>query len=102
MAVDPLALVRGQIGLRIAEIHERGPRLSPLDLHSRMDAIRQMAADHGMVALERLARNSAQRALLPGHRMAMRSCLEHVEEALDSRSSGDCTAILAALAVRLH
>ena len=102
MAGDPLALVRGQIGRCIAEIRDRGPRLSQLDLHSRMDAIRQMAADHGMVALERLARNSAQRALLPGHRMAMRSCLEHIDEAIDSRSSSDCTTILAALAVRLH
>jgi hypothetical protein len=32
----------------------------------------------------------------------MQSCLEHVEEALDSHSDSDCTAILAALAVRLH
>jgi hypothetical protein len=102
MASDPLALVRGQIGLRIAEIQERGPLLSPLDLHARMDAIRQMAAEHGMVALEGLARCTAQWALLPGHRVAMRSCLEHIDEALDSRSSSDCTTILAALAVRLH
>ena len=102
MASDPLALVRGQIGLRIAEIQERGPRLSPLDLYARMDAIRQMAAEHGMVALEGLARCTAQIALLPGHRVAMRSCLEHVDEALDSHSPGDCTTILAALAVRLH
>ena len=102
MASDPLALVRGQIGLRIAEIQDHGPRLSPLDLYARMDAIRQMAAAHGMVALEGLARCTAQRALLPGHRIALRSCLEHIDEALDSRSSGDCTTILAALAVRLH
>ncbi|HUE78310.1 MAG TPA: hypothetical protein VMN38_01580 [Sphingomicrobium sp.] len=102
MASDPLAIVRGQIGARIAEIQQRGSRLSPLDLYARMDAIRQMAAAHGMVALEGLARCSAQRALLPGHRIAIRSCLEHIEEALDSRSSKDCTTILAALAVRLH
>jgi hypothetical protein len=102
MASDPLALVRGQIGLRIAEIQEHGPRLSQLDLHSRMDAIRQMAAEHGMMALEGLARCSAQKALLPGHRVAMRSCLEHIEEALDSQSSSDRTTILAALAMRLH
>jgi len=102
MAADPLALVRSQIGARIAEIQERGPRLSPLDLHSRMDAIRQMAAEHGMVALEGLARCTAQMALLPGHRVAMRSCLEHIDEAIDSRSSKDRTTILAALAVRLH
>ena len=102
MASDPLALVRGQIGLRIAEIQNRGPRLSPLDLYARMDAIREMAAEHGMVALEGLARSSAQRALLPGHRVAMQSCLEHVDEALDSHSPADCTTILAALAVRLH
>ena len=102
MASDPLALVRGQIGLRIAEIQERATRLSPLDLYARMDAIRQMAADHGLVALEGLARCSAQRALMPGHRVAMQSCLEHVDEAMDSHSPADCTAILAALAVRLH
>ena len=102
MARDPLALVRSQVGARVAEIQERGPRLSPLDLHARMDAIRQLAADHGLVALEGLARCTAQRALLPGHRVTMHSCLEHIEEALDSRSSRDCTTILAALAVRLH
>ena len=102
MASDPLALVRRQIGARIAEIQDRGPRLSPLDLYARMDAIREMAAEHGMVALEGLARSSAQRALLPGHRVAMQSCLEHVDEALDSHSPADCTTILAALAVRLH
>ena len=102
MASDPLALVRSQIGARVADIQERGPWLSSLDLHTRMDAIRQMAAEHGMVALEGLARCTAQLALRPGHRMAMRTCLEHIDEALDSRSSGDCTTILAALAVRLR
>ena len=102
MAKDPLAKVRNEVGLRIAEIRERGQRLSPLDLHARMDAIRQLAAINGLAALEGLARHSAQLALLPGCRVAMQSCLEHVEEALDSRSARDCTAILAALAVRLH
>ena len=102
MATDPLARVRDEIGLRIAEIRNAGPRLSPLDLHSRMDAIRQLAAVNGLAALESLARHSAQLALLPGHRVAMHSCLERVDEALDSRSPADCTTILAALAVRLH
>ena len=102
MATDPLARVRTEIGLRVAEIRDAGPRLSPLDLHTRMDAIRQLAALNGLAALEGLARCSAQLALLPGHRVAMQSCLEHVEEALDSRSAKDCTTILAALAVRLH
>jgi hypothetical protein len=41
-------------------------------------------------------------ALLPGHRVALTSCLEHVDEALDSRSETDCNTILAAVAVRLH
>jgi hypothetical protein len=102
MAADPLELVRSQIGERIAEIHRYGTRLSPLDLHARMNAIRALAAEHGMVALERLARNSAERALRPGHRVAMRSCLEHMGDAIASRSTSDCTAILAAVAVRLH
>ncbi len=102
MATDPLAHVRMQVGLRIAEIRDAGPRLSPLDLHSKMDAIRQLAVEHGLGALEALARCSAQHALLPGHRVTMRSCLEHVTEALDSSSEADRTAILAAVAVRLN
>ena len=102
MSSDPLGPIRIQIGECVAEIHERAARISPLDLHARMEAIRQIAADHGMAALEGLARCSAQLALLPGHRVAMRSCLEHIDEALDSRSSNDCKTILAALAVRLH
>ena len=102
MATDPLASVRKQVGLRVAEIRHGGHRLSPLDLHGRMDAIRQLAADHGLDALEGLARRSAQLALLPGHAVALQSCLKHVDDALDSRSASDCNTILAALAVRLH
>jgi hypothetical protein len=102
MADDPLALVRSQIGLRLAEIQQAASRISPLDLYAKMDSIRRLAAEHGMTALETLARSSSQRALLPGHRVTMRSCLEHMGEALDSRSPADCTTILAALAVRLH
>jgi hypothetical protein len=101
MATDALAKVRNEVGLRVAEIRQAGPRLSPLDLHARMDAIRQLAAVNGLAALEGLARHSAQLALLPGHRVAMQCCLEHVDEALDS-GEGDCTTILAALAIRLH
>ena len=102
MAADPLKTIRNEVGLRLAEIRERGARLSPLDLYARMDAIRQLAAAHGLAALEGLARNTAQRALLPGHRVTMMSCFEHVDDALDSHSENDRTTILAALAVRLH
>ena len=102
MAIDPLDHVRTQVGLRIAEIRASGPRLSPLDLYARMDAIRQLAVENGLCALESLARCTAQMALMPGHRIALQSCLEHVDEALDSRSEHDCATILAALAVRLH
>jgi hypothetical protein len=102
MATDPLAKVRNEVGLRVAEIRNAAQRLSPLDLHTRMDAIRQLAATHGLATLESLARCSAQLALLPGHRVAVQSCLEHVDVALDSRSETDCATILAALAVRLH
>ena len=102
MATDPISHVRTQVGLRIAEIRDAACELSPLDLYSRMDAIRRLAAEHGLGALEALARHSSQLALLPGCRVAMQSCLEHVEEALDSSSERDCHVILAALAVRLH
>jgi len=102
MATDPLAQIRTQVGLRLAEIRDAGPRLSPMALHTRMDAIRQLAAENGLAALESLARRTAQLALLPGHRVSMKSCLEHVEEAFDCRSDRDCTAMLAALALRIH
>jgi hypothetical protein len=102
MARDPLAQVRTQVRECIAEIQTRGARLSPLDIHSRMDAIREVAAINGLVALEALARCSAQLALLPGHRVAINSCLRHVDDALDSRSPSDCNTILAALAARLN
>ena len=102
MAGDSLESARAQIGRCVAEVRERGPRLSPLDLHARMDKIRQIAVANGMGGLAELAHCSAQMALLPGHRVAVRSCLEHVDEAMDSRSQSDMTAILAALAVRLH
>ena len=102
MATDPIALVRTQVASRVAEIRNAGPRLSPLALHARMDGIRQLAADHGLAALESLARRTAQLALLPGHRVSMQSCLEHVEEAFDCRSDCECTAMLAALALRLR
>jgi hypothetical protein len=102
MASDPLANVRTQVGLRIAEIRDAGPRLSPMDLYAKMDSIRQLAVANGLATLEGLARCSAQLALLPGHRVAVQSCLEHVEVAIDSRSETDCATILAALAVRLH
>jgi hypothetical protein len=102
MATDPLANVRLQVATRVAEIRDAGPRLSPLDLYAKMDAIRQLAVANGLATLEGLARCSAQLALLPGHRVAVQSCLEHVNEAIDSRSDTDCQTILAALAVRLH
>jgi hypothetical protein len=67
-----------------------------------MDEIRQIASVNGMGTLEELARCSAQYALLPGHRVAVRTCLDHVDEAMAGTKPADCTAILAALALRLH
>jgi aminoglycoside phosphotransferase family enzyme len=102
MGDDRLGPVRDQIGECVAEFHSRAERLSPLDIHSRMDAIRQIAAENGLDALEGLMHRSAQLALLPGHRVATQCCLEHLDEALESHSSTDRTTILAALALRLH
>jgi hypothetical protein len=102
MATDPLAHVRTQVTSRIAEIRDAGPRISPLALYARMDSIRQLAAEHGLAALESLAHRTAELALLPGHRISMQSCLEHVDEAFDCHSDHDCTAMLAALAVRIR
>ncbi|QIK78791.1 hypothetical protein G7077_07665 [Sphingomonas piscis] len=102
MTSESLDAARTRIGRCVAEVQERGPRLSPLDLHARMDEIRKIASVNGMSALEQLARCSAQMALLPGHRVAVRSCLEHVDEAIACRSPADTTAMLAALALRLR
>ncbi len=93
---------RKQLGDRIAELNKRSARLSPLAIHVQMDAIRELAAINGFAALERLAHRSAQLALLPGHRVAFDCCMEHMTEALESDHGTDTTAILAALAIRLH
>ena len=94
--------VRKQLGDRISDLNKRSPRLSPLAIHAQMDAIRELAAINGLAALERLAHRSAQLALLPGHRVALGCCMEHMVEALESDRTTDTTAILAALAIRLH
>lgn len=102
MGSDSIKLVRGQIGERIAELQARARTLTPTDICARMDAIRAMAAEHGLAALEGLADWSAHHAMLPGHRIATANCLEHIDEALMSESPGDREAILAAIAVRIH
>lgn len=102
MAGDRLGPVWDQIGQRLAEFTSRAERLSPLDIHARMDSIRQIAAANGLDALEALMHRSAQLALLPGHRVATQCCLEHLDEAMASESRSDSTSILAALALRLH
>ena len=100
---DSLNIVRNRIGERIAEIEERVARLKPVDICARMEAIRAMAAEHGMAALEGLADYGAHHALMPGHVAATRACLEHMDEALTSRDAAhDRESILAALAMRLH
>ena len=102
---DSLSIVRSRIGERIAEIEDRVARLKPVDICARMEAIRSMAADHGMAALEGLADFAAHHALMPGHVAATRACLEHMDEALMSEAdhaAHDRESILAVLAVRLH
>ena len=49
MADDPLSIVRGQLGERIAELQARVPSLSPTAIYARMDAIRAVAAEYGML-----------------------------------------------------
>lgn len=97
-----LALVRSRIGARIAEIEQRVGRLKPVDICSRMDAIRLLAADHGLAAIEGMADYSAHRAMRSGHREATRTVLEFAPAALDSRCDQDRETILAAIALRLH
>src|SRR5262245_14401390 len=102
-AIDSLNIVRLRLGERIAEIEERVARLKPIDICAKMEAIRALAAEHGMAAMEGLADYGAHHALMPGHVAATRACLEHMGEAL-VRDGGlhDRESILAALAIRLH
>lgn len=102
MGNDSIKLVRGQLGERIAELQLSIPSLSPSDISRRMDAIRAMAAEHGLAALEGLADWSAHHAMMPGHKVATATCLQHMDEALASESPADRQTILAALAIRLH
>ena len=101
-AADSLNTARSILSERIAELEARMPRLAPQTISKKMDAIRSMAAEHGMAALEGLADYAAHHALMPGHRQATRACLEHMGEALGSDCMRDRETILAALAVRLH
>ena len=102
-ALDSLNLVRARIGERIAEIEARMPRLDQQAICHKMDAIRAIAAEHGLAALEGLADYGAHHAMMPGYAHATRACLDHMGAALTSNDPAhDREAILAALAVRLH
>ena len=102
-APDSLKTVHARIGERIAEIEARMPRLSPRSISRKMDAIRALAAQHGLAALEGLADYGRHHAMMPGYSQATRACLEHMGEALASNDPAhDRETILAALAVRLH
>lgn len=99
---ESLNMVRSRIGERIAELETRIRKLKPVDIRARMDAIRSLAADHGLTALEGLADFGAHHAMLPGHRAATRCALDHMDAALSSNSPGDRQTVLAAMALRLH
>ncbi|MCY7281357.1 MAG: hypothetical protein LH610_10770 [Sphingomonas bacterium] len=101
LASDSLNIARSMICERIAELEARIPQMAPIAISKKMDAIRCMAAEHGLAALEGLADYAAHHALMPGHALATRACLEQ-GEALGSNSHRDRETILAALAVRLH
>ena len=100
--IESLAIVRGRIGERIAELETRMRTMKPIDICARMDAIRVMAIDHGLTALEGLADYSAHHAMMPGHRTATRCALDHMSAALDSDSPADRQTVLAAMALRMH
>lgn len=105
MTDDALSNARTLIGQRIAELEARAPRLAPRAISAKMDAIRCLAAEHGLGALEGVADYGAHHALMPGYRQAVRACLQYMDEALcadPAAATHDREAILAALAVRMH
>lgn len=102
-APDPIDLIRHRIGECIAEMEARMPRLAPQAISLQMGAIRALAAEHGLAAVEGLADYGQHHALLPGRVQATRACLARMDEALVSGDPAhDRESILALLAVRLH
>ena len=69
-ASESLTAVRIRIGRQIAEIEIRAAKMRPVDICAKMAAIRALAAQHGLVALEGLADYGTHHALMPGHREA--------------------------------
>ena len=102
MATDSLNIVRTRIGERIAEIEARARMLKPVDICAKMAAIRSLAAQHGLTALEGLADYGEHHAMMPGYHVATRCALDHIDAALASNSPGDRQTVLAAMALRLH
>jgi len=98
---DSLDDVRNDLKARIADLHGRAERLSPMDIHARLDAVRDAAGRAGLCAAEGLAGRSAQLALLPGCRVAVAEALSHFDDALGA-GAADRQTILAAVAARLH
>ena len=99
---DKLDHARHDLQARLRDLRSRAHRLSPLDIHARMDAIRAEADREGFAALEGLAYLSAQLALLPGCRVSTGACLDHAADALAARTAAERQAVLAAVATRLH
>jgi hypothetical protein len=99
---DSLETAGASLHQRLRDLRARAERLSPLDIHARMDAIRAEAERGGFDALEGLAHLSAQLALLPGCRVATGACLDHAADALAARTATERQSVLAAVATRLH
>lgn len=99
---DSLGDLHHDLQRRLHDIRSRAEALSPLDIHTRMDAIRGAADRAGLHAMACLAHLSSQLALLPGCRVATSACLEHAEDALAARTQAEQQAVLAAVATRLH
>jgi hypothetical protein len=99
---DSFDQVTAALTTRLTDLRSSAERLSPLDIHARMDAIRAEADRAGLHALEGLASLSAQLALLPGCRVRTGACLDHAADALAARTAAERQAVLAVVATRLH
>ena len=53
MAADPLAQVRNDVALRVAEIRDAGPRLSPLDLNRQL-----VDLDQKLISVDSISRRA--------------------------------------------
>ena len=102
MPAQSLKAVRNRIARRLEQMEREMPGLKPEEICAAMEAIRQSAAQHGLMAMEGLADWAAHHAMMPGYRGAVSESMTHWHEALEAEDANSRESILASLALRFR